>query len=738
MKLQDIIKTLKRNILWLALFPMALAGFVAFLTKDEAKTYTSSFMVYTGLASGANLTSEANPRIDHYLINNAFDNLLATLRSRETVEEVSLNLLAYHLMLKEPDPYSLSEENFENLQEWFPEDMRKRIVDSTFEGTLRNLKKMKASGGNNPVVAVLSSQSDVYGTGSIRGRIEGKRTENSDMLEVVYTASDPGVVKSTLNILSQVFLQRYKTLREGEVNKVVGYFSEQTNINRERLREAEDRLKDFGVRNKIVNYSEQTKNLSNARQELKDQIRQEKMDLASAQAVVSSLENKVKGRKAILEKNQQIVRKRKQLSELNYKIANGNMNRMPAAELRNLQSQANALKDEIKAIVSEAYGAASPDNMGGDNIITEWLENTLAVDESTAKLRILEDQIKNYESEYQQYAPLGATLAQLEREVQVAENEYLASLNALNVNRQRQQDVALSSTIKLVDEPFYPATPNPTKRMFMVIISFAGGFFLITGVVVAREMLDEKIKTPGRAEKVTGAELSGIFPAMGKSRKYDMEYLENALLEQTATSVILNLNRREKEYPRKMLISSTRIGDGKVWSAVKLACKLTEISGKVLLVYPNVNKLEVHGLLDKLQCQTKPETAEYTVRGNFIDTSGIDELIPTVAVKDYKYIITVIPALSERQIPVGLVKEADLPVFVVKADRTWSESDSLLLKLFRKASPMQPVMLLNRVALHNLEVVYGELPKKVKKPAAPKDRQEKGETSKKSVKSARA
>lgn len=714
MKLQDIFKTLKRNTLWLLLFPLALAGAVAFFTKDEAKTYTSSFMVYTGLASGANLTSEANPRTDHYQINNAFDNLLTTLKSRETLEEVSLRLLAQHLLMEKPDKYILSPESFQMLQEVFPPELRRKMVDSTVYGTILNLKEIKASGSDNPVSLLLNSGNNIYGVSSIRGRIQAKRQDNSDMIEVIYSASDPAVCQQTLKILSGVFLSRYKALREGEINKVVKYFAEQTEVNRSRLRQAEDRLKDFGVKNRIINYTEQTKNLSDARQMLRDQIRQEKMQLASAEAVVSSLDNKVKGRKAILDKNQEIVRKRKELSELNYKIANGNMNRMPAAELNNLKEQAEDLKSDIRSIVGDAYGVATPDNIPGDDLLSEWLENMLAVDESSAKLRILEDQMKNYESEYDQYAPLGATLGQLEREVQVSESEYLASLNALNVNRQRQQDVALSSTIKLVDEPFFPAVPNPTKRMFLIIISFFAGLFLIGGIVVARDFLDESIKTPRRAEKITGAELAGVFPEMAKSRKYDMPYLENSLLEQTATSVILNLSKREKEYPRKIMISSTRVGDGKVWSATKLACKLTEISGRVLLVYPNVNKLEVNGLFDKFNCQTKPVTAEYPVKENFIDVENLKELIPEVNLKDFKYIITVIPALAERQIPVGLVKEADLPMVVVQSARTWSESDSLLMKLFRKAAPEDPVLLLNRVALHNLERVYGQLPKKGK------------------------
>ena len=54
---------------------------VLFLTKNTVKEYTSDCEVYTGIASGYGITSGDNDRVDYFAVNNAFDNLMATIKS---------------------------------------------------------------------------------------------------------------------------------------------------------------------------------------------------------------------------------------------------------------------------------------------------------------------------------------------------------------------------------------------------------------------------------------------------------------------------------------------------------------------------------------------------------------------------------------------------------------------------------------------------------------------------------
>jgi hypothetical protein len=118
---------------WLVLFPAMVALVVLYLTRNIPKTYQSSATVYTGLASGYNITDDGTEKVDYFAVNNAFDNLITTVKSRETLEEISIKLLAQHLLMKEPNKDILDEQGYEDLHKLLnDEDIAKLIVPGNF------------------------------------------------------------------------------------------------------------------------------------------------------------------------------------------------------------------------------------------------------------------------------------------------------------------------------------------------------------------------------------------------------------------------------------------------------------------------------------------------------------------------------------------------------------------------------------------------------------------------------
>ena len=123
MSLLEFIRLIARH--WKVLLT---AGVVFCLTRNTKKEYVSNTQVYTGIASGYGITSGENDRVDYFAVNNAFDNLMATIKSRETIEEVGMRLLAKHLLIEKPAYKDLSSENFEHLKELLPEKLRKQFL----------------------------------------------------------------------------------------------------------------------------------------------------------------------------------------------------------------------------------------------------------------------------------------------------------------------------------------------------------------------------------------------------------------------------------------------------------------------------------------------------------------------------------------------------------------------------------------------------------------------------------
>ncbi len=719
MKLKDIFRILKNNWLLILLFPLLMGFLVYFFTSKTEKTYTSDFMVYTGLASAYKLTSEENPRIDFFQVNNAFDNLLTAMLSRETIEEVAIRLLARHLMLEEHDPEKISEENYIRLQEMFPDHIRKKIVvRDSMEATVKRLYEIKRSSDNNVVSRLLLSNGGNYGIPSIKSRLMASRKDDSDMMEIAFRANDPSVSQMTLQILSDVFLRKYKVLKEGEINNVVAYFEEKVKKDRARLKNAEEALKDFGMEHNIINYNEQSSNLSMGHNNLREAMEEEQMTLAAATAALQVLNAKLGGKIDLMENNQMIMRKRRELAQVNHEIANGQVGKQNAGRAIYLKERAKTLKAEIESHVHELYKLNNTaEGIAGGDLLNQYLTNMLKADESAARLSVMEQLDDVYKARIAELAPLGAILTALEREARVAESEYLESLKAYNTNLQKQKNLMLTNNLRLVDNPKYPVFADPDKRMMMIAGAMFAGFVLTITGILAMYFLNTKLRSPSGAEKITGLELAGVMPLMPyKKSKLDYQLMENTLADQCAGTVILAA--KDTGAPVKISVTGTRPGEGKIRSAVKLACRLASINGKVLLLHPAGDKAEVEKILkssppgpDTMEIKDYPISHEILEVGDFAALSGTE-------MANFKYVIMVIPSLSEGILPVKLMSIVNIPLLVANAGRPWGDSDRHLLKLYEKACGRKPILILNKVAAEDLEEIWGKLPV-LKKPVKP-------------------
>ena len=104
MDIKQLIRLFKQHFLLLLIVPIILAVAVYYLTKNQGKKYTSNTIVYTGFASGYSIESTDRRNIDYFSINMQFDNLINIIKSRQTIENTAIRLLAQDLSLEHPDP----------------------------------------------------------------------------------------------------------------------------------------------------------------------------------------------------------------------------------------------------------------------------------------------------------------------------------------------------------------------------------------------------------------------------------------------------------------------------------------------------------------------------------------------------------------------------------------------------------------------------------------------------------
>jgi polysaccharide biosynthesis transport protein len=684
----------------LVFFPIVLALLVFLFTSHMRRQYTSKTLIYTGLVSGYTLETGEGAKVDYLAINNSFDNLINTVKSRITIEEVGVRLLAQHLMMKKANPKVASQETLDELDTQIPADLKRRLVDEkSFPKTVQNIY-IAFNKGEKVIVDLLNSKEGYYSELSISSRLKAERVGTSDMVEISYTAYDPAVAQYTLKILTSIFLGRYRKIKAEETGSVVAYFEEQLKKALERLRGGEDRLKDFSTKNQIINYYEQTKYIAAQQRDIELEIQDEQSNLAAATAALKKLDEKLSIRKDITLKSSQINQDRDSISELSSKLAIMEVNpNADADQIESLKRHIGLLEDKLKQDISSLYDSHnSTEGVPSKALFEEWVDALIAVDKGKARLKVMDDVRRDYQKFYNQFAPLGSGLNRLEREVGVAEREYLEILHSLNMSKLRERNLEFSSKLRIMDSPIFPLKANPSKRLMLVIGSLLAGLLLCVGYITAKEYLDTTVRDPERAEKLTGLAFAGALPLASKhDTKVNYARIERKLLNQCLSKLKLRSHNHPAGTPFVIILFSIRDEEGKTYFGNRLADRLNRTGSPTLLCEPFSRRK-----------QLEASAFQYKLPVNFSSVTSVQELTNRT-LDSYNYVILEIPSIIDHPLPVELIQKADLSLMLVTAERVWEEADNFSIASYMEVARKPVLLLLNKVKLNYLNGIIGKI-----------------------------
>ena len=704
MTITQFVKIVQRNLIILGAIPVIMAVLVWFFSRNESKTYTSETSIYTGIASGSSIVSQESQNVDFFGVKVVFDNLLTVIQSRETMEQTAIQLLAQNLSLSKPDPNYISKAHFDELNKKVPKNIKSLIIKDDLALSIKNLQDYKRLNDSNFVYKLLNLDDKHYSIKAI-SQIKVERKDNSDIVKIRYSNDDAGITQQTLIILTKVFISKYKRIKENQSMDVVKYFEEQVTGAAEKLKGAEDRLLEFNQQNNIINYYEQSKYIAAQKEELDVKIQETNMDLVAAEAAVKELESKLGNKNQIMLRTNNIVKLRNNLSKVSSEIAVIQTSQGDSSKSKNLiklQKTFDNLKDQLKTEVNSLQAInETSEGVPVKQILGDWLKNVVLLEESKARMGILQQRKKEFEIVYQKFAPLGATLKRIEREISVAEQAYLGLLNSLSLAKLKQQNIEMSSNIDVIDEPYYPIEPEASKRKILILAAFVLGFIFTLAIVLVLEYLDTNIRNPEKAQKITGLRLAGVFPVLRKySKSIDFDFVKNRSIEVAVQSIKLKLE--DKNDTKVLLVFSTLEREGKTLLIEKIAEKLTEYGLKVVVLST-----------DEIQENTEYpyQRIKFEMPSNFFEYRHLEE-ISSQNYPEFDYVLLELPSILHHNYPVSLMQKVDLSLLVCRANRTWTKADTNALTVFKKHNINKMEVILNGAELYNIESVFGEIPRK--------------------------
>lgn len=705
MSLSDVLRLLARKWLLLLLVPVVLGVSTYFFARHLPKTYSSDTTIYTGIASGYSLTG--NAQADYSSTSNAFDNLINLVKSRSTKEEVVYQLLAAHLWQTSKQPALLGSGVYESLES-LPKELRQQLTGPTEEATLQNVRRYAKANNSNAIYNLLNSANSTYSLAALTN-LAATRIGTSDLLRLEFETYNPELCRHTLALATQVFLDQSRGLREGQTESVIEYYQSELSRAKARLAKAESENLAFNRDNNIINYDEQSRNIAMEKEALASELAKMNQEYAGAQAALQAINRKLGGRQGALLSSRQVLEQRQKLSRLNAAIADQQLfsqQQEPGAADKTKQLQAEAAKtvQVIQNNVDELYVRSnSTEGIASKDLLSEWMQNMVQVETDKARISAMKRRMQEFEREYQRMAPLGATMKRIERDIELAEKEYLAVLGGLNASKSSQQNTQLTAThLKIIDPPNLPSAPKSNKLLMLVLLSSVGGFVFTTGLVLGLGLMDKSLKTPVMAARRIGLPVAGIMLDTHTASTKQLQASQQRSLDQLVRHILLKANTPPAPSPFVVGVFSVQREEGKTSLCQALAHRCHEMGVQTLALYPDHNDIE-----DTFEAPSLFYPSEAAaVQGWPLDEliqHAVPKRMSEVSSPNVQVVLVEFPALREEAVPVGILRQLNLVYLTVPATRAWRTTDQQTVEYLRAATSA-PV----EVVLSNVAPQYGE------------------------------
>ena len=683
---------------YLIILPLIALVVAWFMTRNMERVYDANTTIYTGMITAYNIEGGSGTAGGNVQTN--LKNLMLLITTDVTVHEVALRLFARCMMYgnMNKDNNYISAEHFRQLNNSVPADVKALINHNSENATYANLKAYEKPTQDNYLFG-LTNYHNYFGINNITSRLKVVQLNQSDIIDIGYSANDAGIAYNTLDILNEVFARQYAQLRYGETNNVIKFFEREVARLYRILTHAEDDLIRYNVEKRIINYGEQTKVLAgmDGSQQISDN--QLLKNQATTRALMDYLERQLGDRAKIIKANKEFTNQVTDISRIQSRISNlrlmssegggsdveSQMELAKAEEL--LQNATDNVRSLIKDIEAGTYSTET--GVKANDMINKWLEQVLLLEQTKAEIGTQDIMRSKLDKQMLYYAPIGATLNRKDRHIGFIEGNYMEMLKALNAARLRQKNLQMTTaTLRVLNPPLFPMNAQPTNRMMILLGAFMLTFIMTALYFLIIELLDRTLRDRMRSERITKIPVMGCFPKEStlRYRRFNKTIADMAL-RQLSKSLLPHF----KEGQQNVLnLLSTDAANGKSYLA---------------------QELENYWISIGLQVRRLTYDEDFLAEDSrFIMANDIKDICPDILPNEIA--IIEYPNLDDNSIPSGLLNMGTINLLVTRANRTWKDVDQKALKELQSQLENQNTlfMYLTEAQRYAVEEFVGQLP----------------------------
>ncbi len=724
MDLQSLFGVLWRK-KWILIVVPFFAASCAFTIRFFGEwKFKSSAQLATGLTISDDLIDKS--RLNPFEVQVTFNNLIEITKSRSVLGQVSYRLIHHDLVDSANAFRKLDKKTLDK----FPGDPQQ--YTDKFKSILEvKIKDLSLLDPNHPLEKLLLTLIEAYGYDyeAMIKELTVARLNQSDFIDVSYVSEHPELSAFIANAVCSEFIRYYSAVKASRSSVSLESLESIAKQRKDYLDVKVEELKVFKASNDLVNSSLESEDKIRQLREKEDQIAAEQQRIRGLELTLANLKLRIEDAEmsAGLGPNDQIVALRRRINAVNERYIRGGQTD------NSLLDSVTLLRSQLDALMRKINQSPKLSTAEINNLKTRSEESRVELEIARENLNSLTKVYNSLRYSMGDFANKEARGNALEREVEVATQEYLAAQNRFNEAKEKLVTDKTSISQIIIAEPAEKAESR--KTLIFMVFSGVLSFIISAFIIVVIELADSRIKTGQRLKRLTRMKVAGIIPKLKKT-KLNGDLVLHGGDKQSQKRINEEVRKIRFEVDshkaRVLLVTSIKNGQGKSFFIVALAYSLSLLKKRILIIDTNLrnNTLtkmliaqgDIKLLLDNFSKTTKLLEAHATgsaegnqsfdynliskTPNNFIDIIGNkksqmspSELIPGADFKvllewlkvQYDYIIMEGPALNNFSDSKELTAFAELIIPVFSADSTVNGDDTealnYLKSLQRKLGP---------------------------------------------------
>lgn len=348
--------------------------------------------------------------------------------------------------------------------------------------------------------------------GYVKSHITTVPFKNTEILQVSVTGKSPAQAQETNRLLVQGFLKRLADMSHDEQKATREFLQQRLTTAKQELTEAENKLQNYQVANKVYSPSDQMKTLADQLSMVDKAKASNQLDLETAKAALGSVTGQLDSAGKSVADSPAIQQYKIQLAQLEatkagyvgkYTDENPKMQEINSQ----IQTVRSALDQEIARIVDQQAPSTNAVQQG---LMADKFKNEAAIAVAEGKDKALAALDAQNNAAIAALPEKEQGFIRVKRDADVSQEIYI--MLSKRLEEAKIAEVMVPNEVQVVDDATLPEKPIKPKKALTLLLSLILGLLAGSGFVTARYFMNRRVRTSDDVEQIFGLPVLGMIP----------------------------------------------------------------------------------------------------------------------------------------------------------------------------------------------------------------------------------